>query len=81
MDVLGTKLLPRQPGLDGEGGVDSQEMDMFMLAIPLTIEEGETVLPSPNMGTDIYMLQSKFFIEFTAQRGEMVFTGVQATTR
>jgi hypothetical protein len=48
--------------LDGERGVDGQEVNVFALAIPLTIDEWEMVLTGPNMGTDIYVLQSKFFI-------------------
>jgi hypothetical protein len=81
MDVLGAKLFPRQTWLDSERGVDGQEMNVFALAVPLTIDEWEMVLPSPNMGTDLYVSQSKFFIQFAPECSEMVFPGVEATTR
>jgi hypothetical protein len=34
----------------------------------------------PNMGTDLWVVQSDFFNEFTAQCGDMVFAIVKPST-
>ena len=55
-------------------------MNVLALSIPLAIDKRDLVLSSPNMRTDIGVVQTDFLNEFAAQCCDMVFAGIKTAT-
>jgi hypothetical protein len=79
--VFGVEGLPIKNGLGLKNFGYLHEMNVFTLSIPLSIDKRNAMFARPNMGTDLWVVQSDFFNEFTAQCGDMVFAIVKSTTR
>jgi hypothetical protein len=55
-------------------------MDVFTLTVPSAVDEGNAMFASPDVGTDVWVVQSDFFNEFTAQCRHVVFAVVEPST-
>ena len=79
MDTFGAHLVPADRRNRVEAG-GTDEVDLIALAVVGAVDEGNHVLAGPDVRTDVSIDQPGLFGEFTMQRREMVFSGVDAAT-